>query len=339
MRPSRSLAVSALAFAVAGCAVGQQIVSPHDQYRLYRESRLAPTLEERLAAANRYLHLAPDGVYAPAVKAWFLPAERAYVKRAHDRLPMLAAYTQALPDGPSAPEVQARIEELKLAAEFAKGRRERHDERVEAIETALARASGQRKAFLEELTAWLGALSAIRSYGQPLTALPPPLLEKLALGDPATACPLDLCVKSFAPRFAIPAPNGQLVPREAPYAVEIQLENGAVTALRLRGRELFSRIGEARDLRPVSFADPQSRAEAIGGALSLVGNALGPELGAVECEKPAVSPVVFDHACAGARVTVTAAVDAGADDHVDFAADKLPPPPVSPSAPKVKPKR
>lgn len=334
MTSLRAIAGSLLALILGGCAVGHQIVSPHDQYRLYRESRLAPTLEARLGAANRYLHIAPDGVYAPEVKAWFRPAERAYVTRAHDRLPMLSAYAQALPDGPSAPEVLARIEELELAAEFAKSHRVRRDERVEAIETGLARAAEQRKAFLEGLTAWLGALSAVRSYGQPVTALPPPLLEKLALGEPGTACPLDLCVKSFAPRFAIPTSSGQLVPREAPYAIEIQLENGAVTALRVRGRELFSRIGEARDLRPVSFADPQSRAEAIGGALSLVGNALGPELGAPDCEKPAVSPVVFDHACAGARVTVTAAVDAGADDHVDFTADKVAPPP----SPKPNPK-
>jgi hypothetical protein len=318
----RSLLLTALASALGGCAVGKQLVSPHAQYRLYRDTRLAPSLEERLAAGNRYLHVAPDGVYAPEVKAWFQGAERAYVARARDRLPMLTAYARGLPDGPSAPEVLARIDELKMAAGFARSRLQRRDERVEAIEVGLERAAGQRKAFLEELTAWLGALAAVRSYGQPVTALPAALLEKLALGEPAAACPLDLCVRSLAPRFAIPAARGQLVPREAPYSIEIQLRGGAVVALRLRGRELFSRIGEARDLRPVSSADPQSRAEAIGGALSLVENSLGPELGAADCEKPAVSPVVLDHACAGVRVTVTAGVDAGADDHVDFAPEK-----------------
>jgi hypothetical protein len=235
---------------------------------------------------------------------------------------MLTAYARALPDGPSTPLVRARIAELEMAAGFAESRRQRRDDRVEAIASTLERAAGQRKVFLEELTAWVGALAAVRSFGQPVTALPPALLEQLALGDPATACPLDLCVKSFAPRFAIPAASGQLVPREAPYSIEIQLEAGAVAALRLRGRELFSRIGEARDLSPVSFADPQSRAEAIGGALSLIGNSLGSELGAPACEKPAVSPVVLDHACGGVRVTVTAAIDAGADDHVDFVPER-----------------
>jgi len=309
----------ALFAALGGCAVGNQLVAPHDEYRLYRTMHVGPTVETRLAAANRYLHVAPDGAYAPEVKAWFKSAEQAYLVRAHDRLPMLNAYARGLPDGPSIADVQSRIDELKTTASFNVARVQRQGERVESLEAGLERAAAQRKAFVAELSEWLATLAAVRSFGQSPSALPPALKEKLGLGDPATACPLELCVKSFAPRFAIPRAAGQLIPREAPYSVEIQLANGGVAALRLRGRELFSRIGEALDLRPVSFADPQSRAEAIGRALSLVGNGLGPALGAATCEKPAVSPVVLDHACDGVHVTVTAAIDAGDDDHVDFA--------------------
>ena len=317
-RPFALAACALLVSTAHGCAVGNQLISPHSEYRLYRTMHLAPTLEERLAAANRYLHVAPDGAYAPEVKTWFQGAERAYLVRAHDRLPMLTAYAEQLPDGPRLPEVQSRIAELKATAGFNVARVQRSDERVEAIEAGLERAAAQRKAFLWELSEWLGTLAAVRSFRQPPATLPPGLQQKLGIGDPATTCPLDLCVRSFTPRFAIPRAQGQLIPREAPYAVEIQLESGAVVALRLRGRELFSRIGEALDLRPVSFADPQSRAEAIGRALSLVQNALGPTLGATSCEKPAVSPVVLEHACDGVHVTVTAAIDAGDDDHIDF---------------------
>jgi hypothetical protein len=314
----------ALVAALGGCAVGNQLVAPHDEYRLYRTMHLGSTLEARLAAANRYLHVAPDGAYAPEVKAWFDGAEQSYRARAHDRLPMLNAYAQGLPDGPNIAEVQARIEELKATAAFNVGRVQRQGDRVESIEAALERASAQRKAFVGELSEWLGALALVRSFGQPPSALPSALKQKLGLGDPATACPLDLCVKSFAPRFAIPRAQGQLIPREAPYSIEIQLANGSVAAVRLRGRELFSRVGEALDLRPVSFADPQSRAEAIGRALALVENGLGASLGAATCEKPAVSPVVLERACDGVHVTVTAAVDTGDDDHVDFAPEAPP---------------
>ena len=191
---------------------------------------------------------------------------------------------------------------------------------METLEANLERAGAQQKAFITELGEWISALASVRSFGQPLAALPPTLAQKLAFSDPVAACPLDLCVKSLGPRFAIPGATGRLVPREAPYAVEIQLDAGAVVALRLHGRELFSRIGEALDRRPVAFSDPQARAEAIGRALALVGNSLGPALGAASCEQPAVSPNVHDHACDGAHVTVTAAIDAGDDDRIDFVA-------------------
>jgi len=330
------------ALLLLGCAVGNQLISSHDQYRLYRQTRLAPTLEERLAAGNRYLHVAPDGQYAEDVKKWFRGAERAYLARAHDQLPMLHAYLTGLPDGPSITEVKSRIEELESAAGFAEGRASARSQRVGAIEANLERAAQQRKAFVADLTSALGLLAGVRSFGQPLGALPPELLGLLGVTDSAAGCPLEVCEKALAPRFAIPHTQSQLVPREAPYALEVTTAAGAVLGIRLHGRELFSRIGEALDLRPVSFADPQSRAEAIGRALSIVGNALGAPLAADGCERPAVSPIVLDRACNGVHVTVTAAIDAGNDDVVTFGPEAPPAPapdagaPVAPPAKKAK---
>ncbi len=339
MKRSALVVVGALA---AGCAVGSQLVSSRDAYCLYRTTRLAPTVEERLAAANRYLHVAPDGPYAPELRAWFPPAERAYVVRAHDVLPLLLAYAKSLPDGPSIKEVRDRIEELESARRFVKQRQAARTERVESLEAELARAADQRKAFVAELAAWVAALAKVRSYGQPLAALPADVRERFAIGEPAAACPLDVCSRSSAPRFAIPASGTQLIPREAAYVVELSLSAGALAGLRLHGRELFSRVGEALDLRPVSFADPLSRAEAIGRALSIVGNALGPELSADGCERAAVSPVVLERACDGVHVVVTAAVDPGSDDEIAFGPAPQPtaPSPPAPKAPtpKSKPK-
>ncbi len=325
-----ALVVAAL---VAGCAVGNQLVSSRDAYRLYRTTRIAPTLEERLGAANRYLHVAPNGEYAPELRAWFPKAERAYVTRAHDELPLLLAYAKNLPDGPSIQEVKDRIEELETAARFVKKRETARTERVESLEAQLSRAAEQRKAFVADVAAWLGALAEVRSYGQPLAALPAGMRERLAIGDPTAGCPLDVCARSEAPRFAIPTADTHLIPREADFTVELTLASGNVAGLRLHGRELFSRIGEALDLRPVSFADPLSRAEAIGRALSIVGNALGPALSADGCDRPAVSPVVLERACDGVHVVVTAAVDAGSDDEVAFG-PASPAPPAAAPAPK-----
>jgi hypothetical protein len=333
----RSTVVLSLAL-LAGCAVGRQLVTPRDEYRLYRQTRLAPTVEERLAAANRYLHRAPNGAYAPELKAWFGSAEPAYVAHAHDELPMLLAYAKALPDGPSIVKVRERIEELESAERFARSRENAHRERVESLEASLERAAEQRKAFVGELTNWIAALASVRSYGRPLAALPSDVLERFAISDPAAGCPLDVCARSVAPRFAIPQASTQLVPREAAYTAELSVASAAVAGLRLHGRELFSRVGEALDLRPVSFADPQSRAEAIGRTLLLVQNALGPALAADGCERPAVSPVVLERACDGVHVTVTAAIDSGADDVIAFEALPRTPPASSatPAAPAPK---
>jgi hypothetical protein len=325
-------AVGLAALLVFGCATGRQLVAPRSQYRLYRETRLAPTLEARLAAANRYLHVAPAGVYAPELRTWFEPTERAYVARAHDQLPLLLAYERALPDGPSIAAVHDRIEELASAERFAKERASARDERVETLEANLERASAQRKAFIAELTTALGALASVRAYGQPLPALPSDLLARFAISDPSAGCPNDACTQSLTPRFAIPSAATELLPREAAYTIELTLASATLAGMRLHGRELFSRVGEALDLRPVSFADPQSRAEAIGRALPLVENALGTALAAPGCERPAVSPVVLERSCDGVHVTVTAAVDPGEDDVIAFGPELKPVP--AKSAPK-----
>jgi hypothetical protein len=325
--------VTLLALMLAlGCAVGQQLVSPHDPYRLYRQTRLAPTLEERLAAGNRYLHVAPNGVYASEVRKWFQGTERAYLVRAHDQLPMLLAYAKGLPDGPSIQAVASRVEELEAAGRFVAGREAARSERVESLEAGLERAAGQRKAFVLDLAGWIEALVSVRSYRQPLAALPADVSARFAIGDAAAGCPLDVCAQSSSPRFAIPHASSQLLPREAPYTAELSLASGLLVGARLHGRELFSRIGEALDLTPVSFDDPQARAEAIGRALSVVGNALGATLAADGCERPAVSPVVLERECDGIHVTVTAAIDPGKDDEIAFS-PAAPAPPSVPTAP------
>jgi hypothetical protein len=319
--------VAALVF---GCATGRQLVSPHAQYRLYRGAHLAPTLEARLAAANRYLHVAPNGVYAPELRSFFEPAERAYVGRAHDQLPLLLAYAQALPDGPSIGEVRARIEELETAARFAKNRAKAREERTESLEANLERAAAQRRAFIAELTGNVAALASVRTYGEPLALLPPEVRNRFALSDPNAGCPLDVCTQQLAPRFAIPSAASELVPRQASYTLELSLQSGVVAGLRLHGPELWSRIGEALDLRPVSFEDPQSRAEAIGRALPLVENALGSAFADAGCERPAVSPIVLQRTCGGLQVTMTAAIDAGEEDLITFGPEPKPLPAPAP---------
>jgi hypothetical protein len=319
----RALGVLVLAAGVGGCAVGKQLFSGRGDYRLYRETKTAPTLEARLLAADRYLKESPDGDYAPEIRAWFSPTEAKYVARAHDSLPLLRAYLKALPDGPRAPEVRARARQLEDAVKSASDRELNRDARLATLQADLARAAEQRKAFLGDLRSLVATLSTVRVWDQPVSAIDPELAARLNLADPAT-CQLDVCAKPFTARFAIPQKQGRLVPRDASFEVEIALKAGLVTEIRLAGRELFSRVGEAQDLNTISFADPQARAEAIGRALTLLGGALGSAFPEESCARPAVSPIVLDRACNGSRVTVTAAVDSGGADGIVWSSDAPP---------------
>jgi hypothetical protein len=321
----RVFAVLALVASLTGCGAGRQLFTARGEYKLYRQSKAAPTLEARLAAAHRYLKAAPDGAYAPEIRSWFSPAESAYVARAHDSLPRLRAYLRAMPDGPRVADVRERMRQLEDLAKSAADRELNRDARLATLATDLARAETQRKAFLEELGTWVAALAKVRVWNQPIAAIDAEVATRLNLADPAT-CQLDLCVKSLKARFAIPQGQGRLVPRDASFEVELVLKDGLVSEIRLGGRELFSRVGEAQDLKPVAFADAQSRAEAIGRALSLVGGALGSFFPEETCARPAVSPVVLDRACDGTRVTVTAAIDPGASDVIVWSSDAPPPP-------------
>jgi hypothetical protein len=313
----------ALAVLLAGCGVGRQLVTSRGEYELYRKSKIAPTLEARLGAAHRYLKAAPAGEYAPEVRDWFSSTERSYVAKAQDSLPHLRAYLAALPDGPSASEVAERVRQLEDTVRSAADRELNRDARLDSLKADLERAAEQRRTFLEDLSAFVSTLSTVRVWNQPITAIDPELSARLALEEPAT-CQLDLCARPFTVRFAIPHSAGRLVPRDASYELEIVLAEGLVAEMRLSGRELFSRVGEAQDLRPVSFADPQARAEAIGRALTLIGNAIGSAFPEETCARPAVSPVVLERACDGSRVTVTAAIDSGATDVIVFAPEAPP---------------
>lgn len=333
----RAFCVSS-AVALLGCSVGNQLVAGRSEYELYRNTRLAPTVEARLAAGNRYLKNDPEGRYAAEIKAWFEPTEKAYVGAAWNSLPRLRAYMKALPDGPSHERVKSRAEELEATIGFAAKREQEAEARSAALEANLERAAEQRKAFLDEMNAWIRSLATVRSWGKPLAELESEVAVRFggnAIGD---SCIDELCSKAFTPRFAIPIKQ-QVVPREAAYSVELVYKNGVLAEARLRGRELFSRLGEALDRRAVSFSDPQSRAEGIGRALSLVTEALGSSFAAEGCERPAVSPIVLERACGGIRIVATAALTTGEDDIIAFGPEAPLPEPPKPAAGKGAPKK
>lgn len=296
----------ALATLAAACGAGQQWTASRDEYRLYRTSRVAPTEEQRLGAANEYLRRYPDGVYRERVRDYFVPAEEAYFYGSRDSLPKLRAYLAAMPSGPHAKAVASRIVELESTRAAYQRRDQRFLEKAERIESTLAGAAESRRVFLAEVTEWSRLLAGIRSFGEPTSRLHHELIYRFRLTEPHGVCTADRCHKPIALDFAIPD-AGKLRKRNVSGSVELELDASGLVRARFTANGLMSRVGEAVELRPVAGDDLQARAEAIARAVTVFSAAVEPELPEARCGRTPVSPVVLLRECDGVRLSLVAA--------------------------------
>src|SRR6186997_2145569 len=101
MRSLASVLLPVLLLSLSGgCSLGTRLTAGHEDYRLYRETRLAKTVEQRLATSHGYLKAMPEGKWRGEVRSWFRLSEPAYFRSAQNSLPRLRAYLLAMPDGP-----------------------------------------------------------------------------------------------------------------------------------------------------------------------------------------------------------------------------------------------
>ncbi len=316
MRSLASLLLSLLLLSLGGCAVGTRLSAGHEDYRLYRETRLAQTVEQRLATSHGYLKAMPEGKWRNEVRSWFRLSEPAYYRAAQNSLPRLRAYLLAMPDGPHAKEVRSRIVELETEIGFAARREQRTLTSARAVQQKFSSAAEQRQALVQGVADWVRLLSSIETFGQPTSALPHELIYRFRLESPRGSCEGDECTKTLAFAYSIPE-HGQLVERVALFDIIFELDGGVRRAT-LSGPELFSRLGEALELRAVELARPQSRVEAIGRMLPVIENALEGRLPQASCARTAISPTLLERACSGLRVTVIAGEGGADEDRVVF---------------------
>lgn len=303
------------ALLMIGCAATSRLTTDMNDYALYRNIRTATTREQRLDAAYRYLEAEPSGHYRKEVHAWFMDAENAYYARAGDNLGRLRLYLSALPHGPHAAQVKSRIAELEATERI----RRRHEREVvgdaRAVEQNLAEADKMRKQLVAEFSGWVERIAAIRSFGERTSELSGEFLHEFREVKPIGHCALGRCAKTVTLGYEIPEP-GKLSSREAIFDVALSLKDGNVSRAMVTGPELFSRIGEALELRAASEADPGARAEAMGRAADLVRSAVEPAMPAARCAREAVAPVVVMRQCDGVRLSMIAATGSGQEDRV-----------------------
>ncbi len=281
-----------------GCASLPTLTERPEHYQLYRAARIAPTLEERLNAADRYLRQVPGGPHEKQLRDWFVSTEERYYLSAFNRLGQLYAYEQALPRGPHIEEVRSRI----VALEARRARRDPglDEERIAATRTRLERADASRRAFVNTVKDWTLRLVTIQTFGEPTSELSDQTIFAFRLSPPRGACQGDVCRKLLELSYEVPGER-ELVERAALLEVQLELERGLLRAARLAGPELWLRLAEALSLQPLPSPTPEERAAAVGRAVLLLRAVLEPGLPAAECEKPAESPVLLERACHGLR--------------------------------------
>jgi hypothetical protein len=302
----------ALCLALVGCASFPTLTERPEHYALYRSARVAPTLEERLQAAEHYLREAPSGPHSKQLRDWFTQTEERYYLSAFNRLGLLYAYEQALPRGPHIEEVRTRI--VALEARRTRQRGSGLDEaRIAATQARLAKADTDRRAFVTTVKDWVSRLAKIPSFGEPTSELPHETIFAFRLSPPRGSCSGDSCRKLLELKYEVPG-DRQLVERAALLEVQLELERGGLAAARLAGPDLWLRLAEALSLQPLPSPTAEERAAAVGRAALLLRAVLEPALPAAECDKPAAAPVLLERSCRGLRARMLAGVPGERDD-------------------------
>jgi hypothetical protein len=315
----RSVWLLVLVVATAGCAALPTLTERPEEYHLFRSARVAPTLEERLRAADRYLREVPGGPHTKQLRAWFGPTEEKYFLNAFNRLPNLYAYRAALPRGPHIEDVRSRIAALEAKRSRRIERESDEDARIRATQARLAAADHQRRAFVATFKDWTAHLVRIKTFGEPTSELSDDIIFAFRLSEPRGACQGDHCKKLLRLDYEVPGER-ELVARAALLEVQLELERGLLQRARLAGPELWTRLAEALSLKPLPSPTPAQRADAVNRAQLLVRAVLEPAFPSAECPDAVVTaPVVLQRTCRGRTARMVAGQDAMEDDSLEIA--------------------
>lgn len=316
-------AVAIVALLAAGCQAQAFIASPSD-YAGYRATRVAPTLEARLAAAQRYLEEHADGRFGDEVRAFFHPAEEAFFAAHEDTKAGLRAYLAALPKGPHREQAARRLGQIETAERTSRAEMERSTAEVEA--RVSGRAAAERARVREEIGAWVRRFVDRAAFAEPLSAASADLVVPFALSLPAPRCTLleepegavaRRCAKLLELPYSVEGERGA-EPREATIEVSLAEDaRGVPLEASIGGPDLFLRLEETHRVKPVTPGDTAQRAAAITRVVDLVKAAFAARVSAdPACRRRPSPPAVLDLACNGVSVTVTAAAAPGEDDRV-----------------------
>lgn len=320
-------AILALALALAGCEPARGFIASPADYAAYRETRVAPTFEGRLAAAHHYLTEYPEGQYRAEVRAFFDPAEEAFYAANKATKVGLVSYLDTLPRGPHRDQAVRRIGEMETAERTARAELARSAAEVEA--RVSGRAAVERTRVRATLNEWVRRFLDRAAFSVPLSAAPADLVVPMALSLPSPRCTLldapegrvaRRCVKLFELPYTVQVDRGTEAREATMEVVLAQDARGVPVSATIAGPDLFLRLEETFRVKPLLADDPAHRVAGISRAVDLVKAAFLDRVSEdAACRRAPAPPAVLDLACGGVRVTVTAGAGPGDDDRVVIA--------------------
>lgn len=330
------MVLAGLLVAASGCdslrAPLRPLVSAPADFAAYRETRVAETLDGRLAAAEAYIERFADGAYALETRAWFKQSEPVFFEARRGSLTGLESYLRALPHGPHAREALAllRAQQESREAPDEAGRQ------ASATEARLARASARRVAARDGVAAWVGRFLDPAAWKGRVADAPAELVVPWSLGLPAPACRPASEVEGSAakPRARVSGRRcTKIIELEYPVLVGVVVEprqitlqidadeddDGRLQAVTLAGPELFLRLEETYTVRALASTDGSLRIDAIVRQVDALRGAFERRVAKAPnlppgCKRHPVAPTVLELACGGLSMTVTAGE--GAEDDV-----------------------
>jgi hypothetical protein len=314
------------------CATPAAYIAAPADYAAYRKTRIAPTLEGRLAAADQYLTRFPAGAFQPDVRAYFDRAEPVFYRAKQGSIAGLEDYLRTLPSGPHQNEATGRLGALKATRENRQA-----ELSVEADLTAkLDRAGARRRAVREQLTAWIERFLDPSVWKAPLTEARASLVIPWSLELPSPSCaPLEgprreglpegaarRCAKLLELPYAVSV-EGVSEERQATVElVVIQDSAGRPIEASLGGPELFLRLEETFTVRAIRPDDREQRVASKARVAELVRDAFGRTVSrAPGCSRKGAAPVFVELRCQGVGLTARAAMAPGEDDLIILGAE------------------
>jgi hypothetical protein len=297
----KRLLALALLGGLAACAPFRPVTASSGDLADYRRTRLAATVPEHLVACAAYLEHHPDGAWAAEVRADWEAGELAYFERAKTSRERAVEYLSWLPHGPHA--------DAALAVLRAFDGHVADDETAHLVAAAkkttaaLDRQANERKAIEDDVLAEIAAVARA-----PLGAAPSAASDLFAVvRGPRPTTWGDGLVRTDRDAWVLPTREGP-VARELERTIAIELRDGVVAAVELRGGGLFVALAEIAATRP--FADGE-RGAALAHVIDVVKGALSAGAGCTDEEVDGG----FTRRCSGSIVYVRQG-EAGALDRI-----------------------